>query len=47
MLKIIELIFLRQLVHRTGMLGTALAFMTAASLGASGTGRSPIKETGK
>jgi hypothetical protein len=30
-----------------GTLGTALAFMTTASLGASGTGCSPIKETGK
>jgi len=31
----------------SGTLGTALAFMTTASLGASGTERSSIKETGK
>jgi len=36
-----------QLVFAIGTLGTALAFMSAASLGASGSGFSPIKETGK
>jgi hypothetical protein len=46
-LNIIELALVRQLVFAIGTLGTALAFMTSASLGASGSGFSPIKETGK
>jgi hypothetical protein len=34
-------------IRLLGTLGIALAFMTTASLGASGTGCSSIKETGK
>jgi hypothetical protein len=44
--QIIELAMVRQLVLAIGMLGTALAFIPPASLGASGSGFSPIKETG-
>jgi hypothetical protein len=46
-LKIIELVWVRQLVIAIGTLGTALAFMSSASLGASRSGHLSIKETGK
>jgi len=46
-LKIIELALARQVILTIGRLGITLAFMYSASLGASGSGISPIKETGK
>jgi hypothetical protein len=46
-LQIIELPSPWQVACPIGMLGITLAFMSAASLGASGSGFSPIKETGK